>query len=101
MQVTDQPSPDAPSLTQAIIVQMVQSQKPSETNKFRLGEWRFSHKKSHWRLQLVICIQIGLVLKPEVRTFIRFVGREGVSTKTNFVRFEHFVRASANFCDGQ
>ena len=26
-------------------------------------------------------------MKPEVRTFVRFGGREGVSSETNFVRF--------------
>ena len=35
------------------------SQKPSETNKIRLGGWRFS-KKLHVRLQMVFCIHIGL-----------------------------------------
>ena len=36
-----------------------------------------------------------LELKPEVRTFVRFGGREGVSSETNFVRFAGRLRTFA------
>ena len=34
-------------------------------------------------------------LKPDVRTFVRFGGREGVSSETNFVRFAGLLRTFA------
>ena len=46
MQVTDQPSPDAPSLTQAIIVQMVYSM----NYLFRWGFWEVDKLLSQWAL---------------------------------------------------
>ena len=70
------------------------SQKPSETNKIRLGGWGFSKNRTSgfkW------CFVYTLVweLKPEVRTFVRFGGREGVSSETNFVRFAGLLRTFA------
>ena len=50
------------------------SQKPSETNKIRLGGWEFS-KKSHFGLQMVFCIHVGLIvhsLIPGHQTFSDF-----------------------------
>ena len=70
------------------------SQKPSKTNKIRLGGLGFS-KKSHFGLQMVFCIHIGLRVEAWSANLCLFRGREGVSSETNFVRFTGLLRTFA------
>ena len=69
---------------------------PVKRTKFVWEQRRWGFlTKSHFGLQMVVCVHIGRRVEAESAIFCSFRGRVGVSSETNFVRFAGLLRTFA------